>query len=444
MYAFRSSDLDGFSGGKYLVINGKEYCFDAYVESNSAKSEGIKCNESMTIASNITMINGVFVASPGRGSLTNHGTIIGGTITLVEAFSANCIEKHDGEVVASDDESRITNTGTIYNLAEMKNSGHFTNAGGGTVYNTGTITTSDTKQDHHIAEFNNNGKIINIGTFIVGDEDTKSFGPGSFSNLGTIKIAIKNSDLHGWDNLSGTGNYGIFGEKPAVTGDFNLSNMKPTKINPKIFKIFSGDTLTVPPNKKLIIPTGYTLINAGTIKNLGSVVNDGILKHDMSTGRYSNHEGDVYEKNAGTSPDIGVISGSGTVAIFGSSLLPTALPGIYPITTFEVRPGDTLSISSGKALIIPSGVTLKNYGIIMNSGTIIDQGKLANLKLVGSSSIINSGSIFDYGTLQNNFTSNIGTGGTNGTITNTGKIFQCTGGTYFGFPKLVKPITNSC
>jgi hypothetical protein len=332
----------------------------------------------------------------------------------------------------------MINTGTIYNLDEMKNGGIFKNEGGGTVYNTGTINTSDTFPDLHLASFENKGKIINIGTFSVGDEDTllTNFPSGTFSNLGTIKIGMKNSAKHTWGTITGTGNFGVFGHFPANAG--SSYTLAAVKDNVKTFKIFHGDELSIAAGQELTISSGITLINAGTIKNLGSVVNNGILKNDMSTGIYSNH--DDLPDYAPT----GTIFGLGTFAIFGSPLQSTALPGIYPVTTFSIMPGDTLSMPSGKALIIPYGFTLKNYGTIMNGGTIIDQGKLANLKLVGSSSIINSGSIFDYGTLQNNFTSNIGTGGTNGTITNSGKIFQCTGGTYFGFPKLVKPITNSC
>jgi hypothetical protein len=95
-----------------------------------------------------------------------------------------------------------------------------------------------------------------------------------------------------------------------------------------------------------------------------------------------------------------------------------------------------MTISSGKSLIIPSGFILNNNGTITNSGTIIDQGKMANLK--STSLIINPGNIMVFGSLQNNGT------GTNGTITNTGTIFLCPGGTYTGKLPSKPYVSNGC
>ncbi|HYL65690.1 MAG TPA: hypothetical protein VEU72_00900 [Nitrosopumilaceae archaeon] len=198
--------------------------------------------------------------------------------------------------------------------------------------------------------------------------------------------------------------------------------------------IHSGETLTIPSGKHLVITgiitinSGGTLDNAGSISvdqsvinNSGTLTNSGFI--DLPGGTINNLSGGTFN-NLNSIRLFDAFSSHGFINNNSGGNINNS--GI--ISTFSI--GNTINNSGGTINNLAGG-SIGGAGTIDNSGTITNLGTITNFH--AASIITNTGTISNSGTISNG-----------GTLTNTGTITESCKSTFTGNPVVGTAPINTC
>lgn len=367
-----------------LTINGprdpqsRDY-FDSLIDM------GLQHSASLTIAAGGSMI----IVSEGFASVTQYLPVyainIIGASTLSNAGSIEMTcTTHVGSAAISrgygiklDIYATLDNSGSIgiasYSPAGdgygpafgIKCSGMLRNNSGATITSTAPPTGD---MSGGTVDIEQKGQFINAGTFINAGQFQND---GSSSNSGTI------TQMYPWASYSGASTVagaGIIRIQGILTRPLSLDQAMPGQSN---FTLALGQSLTV--NASFTIPANYMLDCQGSIVNNSFFTNNGTLRWNLDSARYS----------GGNS-----ILGTGRLEIYGK--LPT--PGEFDLNKFSqsivirgstvvtipagavlLAPrGTTLTIEAGCSLITEPGTTSINPGIFWFGGTVQNNGNITN------------------------------------------------------------------
>jgi M6 family metalloprotease-like protein len=395
------------------IISNESSCesapvFGTWTGGNTCTVSSLTFNyeSSVTINPGITLIN--------SGTLTNFGTITNnGSITT----NGNITNNSGGAITNN---GTITNNSgrTITNLGIITNNGTITNNSSGTIDNfnsldnnsDGIINNSGTINNFYIVD-NSGGTITNtaFGSIINHDIITNN---GSITNIGTI------------NNSDGTiDNYSLITNNGSITNNFSTIN------NSGI--INNSNTITNTEFGTIINTTYGTITNLGTITNQGivfnsySIDNSGII--DNTGGTIQNSCGAIFSGNLPTGNQVitlvCITTISNQTTCQSAPILGTwTSPNKCTVSSLTINSGATVTINSD-IILINSG-TVTNNGTLTNSGTFVNNDIIDNQWVIINSGIIeNSFIIYNDGILNNSYIiNNLGTIHSNDFLTNSGTI----------------------
>lgn len=266
------------------------------------------------------------------------------------SFGLNFPIQIDGEVTISAGTFFIINSGasvTVTSNAILNNAG--------TIDNRGTINVQNIPNG--CGDCGKPGTIINSGTLIHHFPTASFSNSGTFSNSGSVELGGTITNSVSLDQL---------GYPPNTI--FNVSDV----------------LLTINPSVTLTIPTGYTIVDSGTIDNNGNIINN-------AGGTISgNGPGEIQSL-------LESITNNGSITSIVLIPANDSPPSNYILSFTAIVPqGVTLTIGTGTTLTINSGEKLNNQGIttINSGGIVINNGIIDN----SGAQLINNLS----GTLTNN------------------------------------------